>query len=90
MIIAIAGDDVDQERAQKLAMKIMEQIRDHYELGPLDRSRVLEVLNALAMATAITVHGTDDQEFAINVFNAAFGMNLDLYRENFPNPEHTS
>lgn len=90
MIIAIAGDGVDQERAQQLAKKIMEQVRDHYQVGPLSRARVYEVLNALAMATAITVHGTDDQEFAIDLFNTAFGMNLKLYQENFPNAEHSS
>jgi hypothetical protein len=90
MTIAIAGENLDAERAQKLAMDLMELIKAHYLEGPMDRARVLEVLNALALCTAITVHGTDDTQFATDVFAAGFSMNLDLYRENFPNPEQTS
>lgn len=90
MDIALAGDGLDREKAQQLAKKIMEQVRDHYQRGPLGRARVLEVLNALAMVTAITVHGADDEQFAIDVFNAGFQMNLELNKENFPNPEQTN
>jgi hypothetical protein len=86
MTIAIAGENLDASRAQKLAMDLMEVIKAHYMEGPMERARVLEVLNALALCTAITVHGTDESEFATHVFSAAFEMNLDLYQEKFPNP----
>jgi hypothetical protein len=91
MTIAIAGENLDTQRAQDLAMNLMLVIKAHYEQGPMERARVLEVLNALALCTAITVHGTDvDSQFATDIFASAFSMNLELYRDNFPNPEHTN
>jgi hypothetical protein len=91
MTIAIAGENLNAQRAQKLAVDLMEVIKAHYLEGRMERARVLEVLNALALCTAVTVHGTDDTQFATDIFAAAFSMNLDLYRENFPhsNPEQS-
>jgi hypothetical protein len=90
MTIAIAGENLDAGRAQKLATNLMELIKAHYLEGPMDRARVLEVLNALALCTAITVHGTDESQFATDIFAAAFSMNLDLYQGKFPNPGQTN
>lgn len=91
MTIAIAGEKLDTERAQKLAMDLMQIIKAHYQEGPMEKARVLEVLNALALCTAITVHGADcDSEYATQIFSAAFTMNLELYQQDFPNPQHNN
>lgn len=90
MTIAVAGENVDAQRAQKLAAEMMHRIKAHYQEGPMARERVLEVLNALALCLAITVHATDDEEFTMAVFSAAFSMNLELYKQQNPNPEHTN
>jgi hypothetical protein len=90
LTIAVAGENVDPQRTQKLANEMMHLIKAHYQEGPMARERVLEVLNALALCLAITVHATDDQEFTMDVFSAAFMTNLDLYKRENPNPEHTS
>jgi hypothetical protein len=88
--IAVAGENVDPEKAQELASKLMHLIKEHYLEGPMGKERVLEVLNALALCLAITVHATDDEDFTTAVFSAAFNTNLNLYKQQKPNPEHTN
>jgi hypothetical protein len=86
--VAVAGENVDSERVQKLASELMHLIKAHYLEGPMARERVLEVINALALCLAITVHATDDEDFVTAVFSAAFNTNLNLYKQQGPNPEH--
>jgi len=54
---------LDRDRVERLTGALLEVLKAYYEAGPIHRDRVFEVLNALAVTTGITLHGTDEQAF---------------------------
>jgi hypothetical protein len=64
----------DVERVQKLAMDIVQAIRENYRRGPMHKDRVYEALNALAFAVALVLQAVHDPE-AKEFFDAALAKN---------------
>lgn len=58
-----------------LLRKILPPIRRHLAVGPIERDRVLEVLNALAFAVEVVLHGTDHDPKAVAFFEQARALN---------------
>jgi hypothetical protein len=52
--------ELDRERVSRLAENILHVIKANYEAGPIHRTRVLESLNALAIASAAILQGCND------------------------------
>lgn len=61
---------MDEERVRKLVGALLLPIRANYVHGPLHPDRVLEALNALAIAAAVTTAGADEE--ALKFFLDAF------------------
>jgi hypothetical protein len=64
----------DVERVQKLAVDIVQAIRENYRRGPMHKDRVYEALNALAFAVALVLQGANDAK-AKEFFDAALARN---------------
>jgi hypothetical protein len=63
---------LDTKRVESVLMPIMQAIWAHYQVGPVARERVMECLNALAIAVATVCDGTEDPvayEFFIDALN---------------------
>jgi hypothetical protein len=74
-----APEPLDHERVQTLAADIMRPIVAHYRSSATAHSNVLEVLNALAFATAATIAGTgsrDGRRQARKFFDQALEQNI--------------
>jgi hypothetical protein len=70
---------MDAERIKPILRVTMEAIKANYAAGPHDRDRIFEALNALAMATAIIITGTDDRDGRIETrlfFDRALNENV--------------
>lgn len=52
------SEQLDPDRVQELAAKILVPVNENYLQGPRSRMRVYETLNALAVVTAITIAGS--------------------------------
>jgi hypothetical protein len=50
---------IREKAVTDLAIALMLQVRTHYQLGPTNRDRVYEVLNALGVVTATVLQGAD-------------------------------
>jgi hypothetical protein len=64
---------MDEERTHKLAENLLVLLQEHYKAGPISRDRVFEALNALALAVAVTLQGTDQR--AVKFFMEALEIN---------------
>jgi hypothetical protein len=70
------ADELDRDRIERLMGQILLPIRENYIKGPIHKDRVYEALNALAVATAVTLAGTGDEE-AYTFFTKALNNHLD-------------
>lgn len=71
------GDEVRgvrEERVERLVVGILGVMRGHYEEGPIERGRVLEVLEALAWVWVITLGPLGEE--AREYFLGALGRRL--------------
>lgn len=68
--------EVDAAIVEELTFELFEMIKEHYMRGPTDRSRVLEVLNALAYVTGAVLTGTEDVD-AYDFFEVILQDTLD-------------
>jgi hypothetical protein len=62
---------LDDERIELLARRFLDIVRSNYVQGPTGRDRVFEALNALAIAVAFVMAGTDGDDAAQEFFNTA-------------------
>jgi hypothetical protein len=67
------------ERVEALMKEFLRALHEHYERGPLCRERVFEGLQALAMVTATTLRGTDQE--AVHFFFQAFSEHMELVND---------
>jgi hypothetical protein len=67
---------LDRANVEALATDTLRPIFDHLQREPRGRTNVLEVLNALAVATAVVVIGTADADAAEEWFQTAFAQQL--------------
>lgn len=51
-------------------------VRDHYRDNPVDRDRVLELLNGFAVSTAIVLAGTGGDQAAVEFYLEALEVQL--------------
>lgn len=54
--------DLDPDRVEAMVAVIVQAAHHNYAQGPISRDRVYEALNAIAIATAITLHGVGDRD----------------------------
>jgi hypothetical protein len=70
---------LDVDRVQKLIRKLLEPVKRDMEKGPVNRERVFEALNALAVVTACVLNATGEDsvdETAGEFFRAALNVHL--------------
>lgn len=56
----MSAEPLDRQRVEEVCTEILRVIQANYLRGPISRDRVLEALNALAIATAFVIKGADD------------------------------
>lgn len=79
---------LDQDPVEALAAALLACIKAHYLRRPRSRNSALEVLNALAYATATVIAGAQSYEqVARNFFNEALEQNIVGIQQQFGDPE---
>ena len=72
----VENSAMDRAATEALLTQILQAVNAHMAAPPTGRHRVLEALNALAAATALTLFGTNRDEAAEAFFHKALADNL--------------
>lgn len=74
--------DLDGERVNRMLTPVMTVIRNHLRQPPHTQQKIYEALNALAMATAAVIAGTEGTDAEINRLREFFAEAADGSIEN--------
>jgi hypothetical protein len=69
-------DDASHDRITEMTEAILTIVQQHYQRGPTHRDRVLEAVNALAIASAVAIKGTESEQ-VMRFFQEAFNKQMD-------------
>jgi hypothetical protein len=73
----MAMTDLDENAVMQLTVALLNDLRSFYKRMPTHRSRVYEVLNALAFVTAKTLEATDADRDQVRIwFDACLDQQL--------------
>jgi hypothetical protein len=73
----VMPQEVDRNRVEALAVKLLIAIRDELAVPPMSRENVLVALNALAFAVATIITGTGTHREAHGFFDQAVRENIE-------------
>lgn len=86
---AVVGDaDTSRDNVAELTDAIMHLLKDHLNGADMYMAaRVYEVLNALAINTAVIIAGSGDYQTLGELFRTSLNENLEIYYQANPLPE---